>query len=119
VRGVDELAPLDDQHVGQEVRAEGEVVATGTDGFWMVVDREVIRVDSDRVVRRGDVVRVVGSLHPDDGTRTDRIASEVLDRTPRAHEWRVVRSPKLVEGGDDDEGGADDEGEGAGATEVG
>lgn len=112
VRGVEDLAPLDDQHVGEEVRAEGEVVATGTDGFWIVVGTEVIRVDSERAVRRGDVVRVVGSLQPDDGARTDRIVSEVLSRTPRAQDWRVVRSPKLVEGVVD--GAADTGGSGVG-----
>lgn len=108
VRGVEELAPLDDRDSGEEVRAEGEVVATGTDGFWVVVGSEVIRVDSDRSVRSGEVVRVVGTLQPADGERTDRIASEVLSRSPRADDWRVVYSPKLVEGGGDDGEGSED-----------
>jgi hypothetical protein len=111
IRGVEDLIPLDDRDVGEEVRAEGEVVATGTDGFWMVVGGEVIRVDSERPVRRGDVVRVLGSLHPTDGERTDRIVSEVLSRSPRAQSWRVVRSPKLVEGDAEGVGGAAPTGE--------
>jgi hypothetical protein len=102
VRGVEEIQPIDDHHIGEEVRAEGEVVATGTSGFWMVVGREVLRVDSERPVRTGEVVRVIGTLHASTGERTERIATEVLTRSPRAEDWRVVPSPKLVEEGMED-----------------
>lgn len=95
---VEELAPLDVGKAGQRVRAGGEVVATGTTGFWLVAGAHVLRVDSDRTVRKGQTVTVDGVLEPmDDADRTDRIAAEVLDRDPRSEAWEVVRSVRLVE----------------------
>jgi hypothetical protein len=108
VRAVQELAPLDLEDVGQEVRAEGEVVATGTDGYWLLDGSEVIRVDSDRLVRKGQIVTVEGVLQADeDSERTDRIAREVLSRNGLASEWRVARSVKLVARPEDGDGGAE------------
>jgi HAMP domain-containing protein len=92
-----ELAPLSEDHVGQRVTAEGEVLATGTAGFWILAGSEVIRVDSEQVVRRGQTVRVHGTLRADDPGPTDRIAEEVISRSPMAGDWRVVHGVKLVE----------------------
>jgi hypothetical protein len=91
------LSPLDEEDAGHEVRAEGEVVATGTTGFWILVGSEVIRVDSHQMVRRGDTVAVQGRLDPlENVERTDRVAAEVLTRDPRSDQWTVVRSLRLI-----------------------
>jgi hypothetical protein len=100
-RSIEELIPLSEEHAGEVVRAEGEVVATGTTGFWLVAGGYVLRVDSDRTVRRGESVAVQGVLQPaDEAERTDEIASEVLARDPAAESWEVVRTMKLVESGE-------------------
>jgi hypothetical protein len=91
------LAPVGEEHVGESVRAEGEVVATGTTGFWMVVGSEMIRVDSGLTVRRGQTVTIDGTLAAATDERTDQIFEEVVSRNPQAEDWRVVRSVKLVD----------------------
>jgi hypothetical protein len=106
VRDVRELSPLGQEHLGQRLRAEGEVVATGTDGFWILAGSEVIRVDSEQVVRQGQSVEVQGTLHEDDPARTEQIVSEVLSRRVQAGDWQVVRGVKLV---DETERAADQE----------
>jgi len=98
VHSAEELAPLGEEDVGETIRVEGEVLATGTTGFWVLAGIEVLRVDSDRSVRKGELVTVEGTLVPAAADeRTDEIASEVLSRTPRAEEWGVVRTVKLVD----------------------
>lgn len=102
-RSLEELGPLTELHVGELVRAEGEVVATGTTGFWIVTGAAVLRVDSERAVRKGDAVVVQGTLHPaSDEERTDQIAAEVLSRSAESSSWEVVREVKLVEGSEAD-----------------
>lgn len=98
-RSIEDLSPLTVEHVGEAVRADGEVVATGTSGFWMVAAAQVIRVDSERTVRTGEAVVVHGTLQPASGEeRTEQIASEVLTRSAQADSWDVVLAVKLVEG---------------------
>jgi hypothetical protein len=100
IQSLDALSPLDEADAGHEVRAEGEVVATGTTGFWILVGAEVIRVDSDRLVRRGDSVALQGRLEPlETVERTDRVATDVLPRDPRSDQWTIVRSLRLIDGG--------------------
>lgn len=102
-RSIEELGPLTEDHVGEVVRAEGEVVATGTTGFWMVTGGAVLRVDSERAVRKGEAVVVQGTIHAARGEeRTDQIAAEVLSRSAEADSWEVVREVKLVEGTEPD-----------------
>ncbi len=97
VHSAEELAPLGEEHVGETVRVEGEVLATGTTGFWILAGVEVLRVDSNQAVRKGELATVEGTIAPARNERTDEIASEVLTRTPRAETWGVVRTVKLVE----------------------
>lgn len=91
-----EAPPLDEETVGQTVRLQGEVVATGNDAFWILARNEVVGVESPRVVRKGDTVAIAGIVRPADPARTDRIA-EVLERHPAAEVFSVVRAVKLVE----------------------
>lgn len=95
-RRVDEVAPLGEEDIGQLVRVAGEVVATGNDAFWILAGDEVVRVESPRVVRKGDTLSIAGTLRPADPSKTDRI-SDVLSRHPSSDEWSVVTSVKLVE----------------------
>lgn len=97
-RPLTELAPIVPEDVGEMVLAEGEVLATGNSGFWMLSGGQVLRVDSDRPVRKSDTITVQGVLQPADGARTRQIADEVLSRSPRAEDWTVVLDVKLVEG---------------------
>lgn len=96
VRDVSELAPLDEDDIGQRLRAQGEVLATGNGGFWMLALSQVIRVDSEQVVRKGQMVEVHGTLHAQDPRRTEQIAAEVLSRGAQTDGWHVVSSVKLV-----------------------
>lgn len=96
-RGVDEIAPLGEEDVGQALHVAGEVVATGNRAFWLLAGDEVVRVDSERRVRKGDTVSVEGTLRPADPSKTDLIASDVLSRHPASSDWNVVRAVKLVE----------------------
>lgn len=91
------LAALGEEHVGQVIRADGEVVATGTNGFWILAASTVLRVESERPVRKGESVTVDGTVEPAEAERTDRIMSEVLSRHPDVESWDVVRSVMLVE----------------------
>jgi hypothetical protein len=93
-----EAVALDEARVGEAARLEGEVVATGTTGFWMRVGTSVVRVDSEREARKGEYVIVEGTIRPADGERTDQIAADVLSRIPRSNGWEVVRAVKLVDG---------------------
>ena len=95
-RGLEEVAPLGEEDVGQVVRVEGEVVATGNEAFWILAGNQVVRVESDRVVRKGDTLSVAGTLLQADPAKTDRI-SDVLQRHPGSDAWRVVKAVKLVE----------------------
>ena len=95
-RQVDEVAPLGEEDIGQLIRVAGEVVATGNDAFWILAGDEVVRVESPRVVRKGDTLSIAGTLRQADPSRTNRI-SDVLDRHPAADAWSVVTSVKLVE----------------------
>jgi hypothetical protein len=97
-RSVDELTPLSEEHAGEVVTAQGEVVATGSTGFWIMTAGYVLRVDSNEAVRKGETVVVRGIIQLADGEeRTDQIAAEVLSRDPGAESWEVVRAVKLVE----------------------
>jgi hypothetical protein len=99
-RSIEDLIPLSEEHVGEVVQAEGEVVATGSTGFWIATAGYVLRVDSDRAARKGESVAVRGVVQPADGEeRTDQIAAEVLSRDPAAESWEVVHTVKLVEDG--------------------
>jgi hypothetical protein len=99
-RNIEELIPLSEEHAGEVVQAQGEVVATGSTGFWIATAGYVLRVDSDRAARKGEAVAVRGVVQPVDGEeRTDEIAAEVLSRDPAAESWEVVRAVKLVEDG--------------------
>jgi hypothetical protein len=93
-----EVVALEEGRVGETSRLEGEVVATGTTGFWLRAGTSVVRVDSEREVRKGEYVIVEGTIRPADGERTDQIAAEVLSRSPRSNGWEVVRAVKLVDG---------------------
>jgi hypothetical protein len=97
VHELSELAPLDLEDAGVVARAEGEVVATGTRGFWLLAGSDIIRVDSDQLVRRGQAITVEGVLQESDGARTEQIAAEVLSRFGHSAEHRVVSVVKLVE----------------------
>jgi hypothetical protein len=99
-RSIEELIPLSEEHVGEVVQAQGEVVATGSTGFWIATAGYVLRVDSDRAARRGESLAVRGVVQPAGGEeRTDQIAAEVLSRDPAAESWQVVHTVKLVEDG--------------------
>jgi hypothetical protein len=91
------LSPVDDEDLGDTVRARGEVVATGRGAFWMLVGSEVLRVESARVARKGDTIAVRGVLAPSDGEITRKIDSEVLARLPRYERWTVVHHIQLVD----------------------
>jgi hypothetical protein len=94
---LDALPPLSEEHVGLTVQAEGEVVATGTTGFWMVAASQILRVDSERPVRKAQTITVDGTIEHADDERTEQIVAEVVSRNPQAEGWRVVRSVKLVD----------------------
>lgn len=96
-RPAGEVAPFGEDDVGQTVDMEGAVVATGNAGFWLLAGSDVLRVDSDRRVRKGDTLEVSGTLAPADPQRTDEIVSSVLNRHPDAGTFRVIRVVKLVE----------------------
>lgn len=98
-RGLEEIAPLGEEDVGQTLRLSGEVVATGNRSFWIVAGSDVLMVDSERTVRKGDTVQVEGTLREADPEKTDEIASSVISRHPASGEWNVVRVLKLVEPG--------------------
>lgn len=99
-RSIEELIPLSEEHAGEVVQAEGEVVATGSTGFWIATAGHVLRVDSDRAARKGESVAVRGVIQPADAEeRTDQIAAEVLSRDPAAESLQVVHIVKLVEDG--------------------
>jgi hypothetical protein len=96
-RDVRDLYPLELDDAGTLARAEGEVLATGSEGFWILAGSEVIRVDSRRPVRRGQVIEVEGVLQETSAEPTDRIADEVLSRSGASGVWTVARTIKLVE----------------------
>ena len=99
-RALSEFAPLGEEDVGQAVRAEGEVVATGNGSFWLLAGSDVVRIDSDRQARSGDSIAVAGRIRPADPAQADRMRSGVLARKPGSEGWMVVRSLKIVENGD-------------------
>lgn len=98
VRPIHDLAPLEESDVGQHVRAEGPVVATGNTGFWLLAGNAVVRIESARRVRRGDTLAVEGTLQRADPEETERI-SDVLGRHPESGQWSIVSAVKLVESG--------------------
>lgn len=98
-----DLRSLGEEHIGQAVTVEGEVVATGNGGFWVVSDDQVLRIDSSLRTRQGDTVAVRGTLRAADAAATDRMANEVLARHPDFRRWTVIRPLKLVEEEDDPE----------------
>lgn len=97
-RSLQDLAPLDEADVGEEVQVHGRVVATGNQGFWILVGSQVLRVDSLRRVRTGDDVSLFATLQPAQAETTDAIVDSVLSRSPDSGEWGVIRELKLVEG---------------------
>lgn len=98
-RPVAEIAPLGEEDVGEILSVEGEVVATGNTGFWVLSGKDVLRVDSDRRVRKGDTISVQGTIQSADRPeRTDAIVSDVLSRHPESDQWQIARVIKLVEG---------------------
>lgn len=105
-RGVEEIAPLGEEDVGQTIRVDGQVVATGNAAFWLRTGDIVLRIDSERQVQKGEALSIEGTVRQADPAKTDRIAADVLSREPGASEWQVVRLVKLVEGGTG--GGAED-----------
>lgn len=90
---------LGEERLGETVRVQGEVVATGNDAFWILIDSRVLRVDSPRRARRGDTLAVRGTLREADAATTDRLASTVMSRHPEFDSWTIVRVIKLVEEG--------------------
>lgn len=96
-RGLDEIAPLGEEDIGQTIRLGGQVVATGNGSFWLLAGDRVVRVDSPRQVRKDDTLSIRGTLRPADPGMTDRIASDVLSRIPDSERWQVVRVIKVVE----------------------
>lgn len=98
-RPVEEIAPLGEEDIGQTVRLDGHVVATGNEAFWLLAGDRVLRVDSPRRVRKDDALSIRGTLHPSDARTTDLIASDVLSRHPDSGAWHVVRGLKVVEEG--------------------
>lgn len=97
-----ELMPLGEEHEGETVKVEGEVVATGNDAFWILTDARVIRVDSRQRIRKGDTLTVTGVLRPADDETTDRMTAQVLSREPGSEGWTIVGMLKLVEDGSED-----------------
>lgn len=91
------LMPLGEEDVGETVRVDGEVVATGNNTFWMLSGSNVLRVDSYRRARRGDSLSVRGVLQLAEEALTDQMATDVLSRDPAAERWTVIRSLKLVD----------------------
>ena len=98
-QGIGTLTPLGQEDVGQVVRVEGEVVATGNGSFWLLAGSEVVRIDSDRQVRSGDSIAVAGPIRTADPSKTDRIESGVLSRRSSSDSWTVVRGLKVIENG--------------------
>lgn len=99
-RGLEEIAPLGEEDVGQTIRLDGEVVATGNDAFWLLSGGTVLRVDSERRVRTGDSLSIEGTLlRATDPEKTERIEADVLPRRPGSGDWQVLRAIKLVEDG--------------------
>lgn len=90
---------LGEDQIGETVRTQGEVVATGNEAFWILAGSRVLRVDSPRRARSGDTVSVEGTLREADTEMTDRMASEVLSRHPDFDSWTVLRSLRVVEEG--------------------
>ncbi len=110
---VADLLPLSEEHLGETVLADGEVLATGNDAFWILAESTLLRVDSARRIRKGDTVNVRGVLRESDPAMTDEIASDVLSRSPGSDSWTVVRSFKLV---DEEAAGTASADSGVGAT---
>lgn len=96
-RSVRDMAPVDESDIGADVRAEGIVVATGNDAFWLRDGSQVIRVDSPRRVRKGDTIVVEGRLAEANPDVTRRIAREVIAQDTSGPGWTVVEQVKLVE----------------------
>lgn len=93
-----DISDFDEDDIGESARVAGEVVATGDDVFWILSGSQVLRIDSQRRVRRGDSMSVEGTLRAADGETTDRMASEVMSRHDDFDSWTIVRSLKLVDG---------------------
>ncbi len=93
-RAVSDFSEAD---IGEVARVAGEVVATGHNAFWVLAGSHVLRVDSERRVRRGDSISVEGTIRPADGETTDRMASEVMSRQGDNDNWTIVRTLKLVD----------------------
>lgn len=96
-RGSTPGVTLSEEHVGETVRVQGEVVATGGDTFWILVDSRALRVASPRRPRRGDRVSVSGTLREVDGATLDRGMADAMARHPDFDRWTVVRTVELVE----------------------
>lgn len=97
------LMPLDEEHLGETVNVEGQVVATGNDAFWILAGSRIIRVDSRRRTRKGDSLSFRGVLRVADGETTDRMAAQVLSREPGSEGWTIVSEIKVVEEGSEDD----------------
>lgn len=93
------VSEFDEDDIGEVARVAGEVVATGHNGFWILAESHVLRVDSEARVRRGDSVSVEGTIRPTDGEATDRMAAEVMSRQGDFADWTIVRTLKLVDAG--------------------
>lgn len=115
-----ELMPLDEEHVGETVKVEGDVVATGNDAFWILAGSHVVRVDSRRRARKGESLSVEGALRAADADTTDRMAEQVLSREPGSESWTIISAFKVVEEGADesDEDAENASGEGTGGGDA-
>lgn len=102
-----ELMPLNEEQVGETVKVEGDVVATGTDAIWILVGSHVVRVESRRA-RKGEAVSVEGVIRAATTDTADRLAEQVLAREPGSEAWTMISDFKIVEGAED---GADEDAE--------
>lgn len=105
------LMPLEEEQVGQTVKVEGDVVATGNDAVWILAGTHVIRVDSRERARKGESLSLEGVLQPADTDMADRMTQQVISREPGYEAWTVIREFKVVEKGYDGDSDGD-----AGAT---
>lgn len=111
-----ELMPLEEEQVGQNVKVEGDVVATGNDAVWILAGTHVIRVDSRERARKGESLSLEGVLQPADTEMADRMTQQVLSREPGYEAWTVIREFKIVEKGYDGDSDGDSGAAGADTT---
>lgn len=87
---------LSEDRVGERVRLDGEVVATGPAVFWFLTGSHVVRVDSPRQVRAGESISVQGTVREADEAG-EPLPGEATERYPDSDRWTVLHALKIVE----------------------